>query len=307
MSLGATSSTRTRARRRGRPGGITPDRRSAILFALPALVMLLVFIAYPLVDDVRLSLAHVSPISNEGFVGLQNYAAVLTDGVFWRSVGITARFAALSLVIELAIGFGLALLMVRIIRGGGTLRTLILIPTMLTPSVAAINVRNLLNYDLGLVNYVTGLFGIAPRPWLADSGYATAALVLTDVWRSTPFFVLILSAGLLALSPEVMEAAELDGARGWQKFVYMQIPMLMPLILVAVLFRIIDLFRTFDTVYALTNGGPGNSTNVTSMQIYSDMYVGQYVSYAATEAVVFLLLTLVASAFVLRLMRVQTD
>lgn len=277
------------------------------MFSLPAAVLLLVVIAYPLLDDVRLSLAHISPNSNESFVGLQNYAAVLTSGEFWDSVWVTARYSLLSLVTELLLGFGLALLMARIVRGGGTLRTLILIPTMLTASVAAINFRNLLNYDFGLVNYFAGLFGIAPQPWLADSGYALTALVVTDIWRSTPFFVLVLSAGLLALSPEVMEAAELDGARGWQKFIYVQVPMLMPLILVTVLFRVIDLFRTFDTVYALTNGGPGNATAVTSMQIYNDMYVGQYTSYAATEAVVFMALTLVVSLFVLRLMRSQPE
>ena len=283
------------------------DRPAAILFSLPAAALLLVLIAYPLLDDVRLSIAHISPTSNEAFVGVRNYQAVLSSSEFWDSVFITARYTVLSLVIELALGFGLALLMTKIVTGGGTLRTLILIPTMLTPSVAAINFRNLLNYDFGLVNWFIGLFGIAPHAWLADSGYALTALVLTDIWRSTPFFVLVLSAGLLALSPEVMEAAELDGARGWQKFVYVQVPMLMPLILVTVLFRVIDLFRTFDTVYALTNGGPGNATDVTSMQIYNDMYVGRYTSYAATEAVVFMVLTLVVSLFVLRLMRSQPD
>jgi len=291
----------------GRRRGYLVDRRATLLFSFPAAALLLVLIAYPLLDDVRLSLAHISPSTNESFVGVQNYEAVLSSSEFWNSVWITARYTLLSLVIELALGFGLALLMTRIVRGGGTLRTLILIPTMLTPSVAAINFRNLLNYDFGMVNWFVGLFGIAKQPWLADSGYALAALVLTDIWRSTPFFVLVLSAGLLALSPEVMDAAELDGARGWQKFVYMQVPMLMPLILVTVLFRVIDLFRTFDTVYALTNGGPGNSTAVTSMQIYNDMYVGQYTSYAATEAVVFMALTLVVSLFVLRLMRSQPD
>ncbi len=182
---------------------------------------------------------------------------------------------------------------------------MILIPTMLTPAVAAINFRNLLNYDSGLINYFVTLFGGHPQAWLASSGYSFAALVLTDVWRSTPFFVLVLSAGLVALSPEVIEAAELDGAGGWSKLRYIQIPMLVPLILVTVLFRVIDLFRTFDTVYTLTNGGPGNATNVVAMQIYNDADVGQYTSYAATEAAVFMLLTLLVSFSLIRVMRSQ--
>jgi len=276
-----------------------------VLLALPAAVLLLGLLAYPLVDDLRLSVAHISPGVDEAFVGLRNYRAVFTDSVFWTSVLITLKYALTCLVIELVIGFGLAVLMAKIVRGGGLLRTLILIPTMLTPAVSAINFRNLLNYDLGLVNYLTSLFGIAPRAWLANPSTAFAALVGTDVWRSTPFFVLVLSAGLLALSPEMMEASELDGASGWQKFVHIQVPMLIPLILVTVLFRVIDLFRTFDTVFTLTNGGPGNSTNVTSMQIYNDLYVGQYTSYAATEAVVFMLLTLTVSGLVVRALRSQ--
>jgi multiple sugar transport system permease protein len=281
------------------------DRRAAVFFVLPAVTLLLLLLAYPLVNDVRLSLAHLSPGVDEQFVGLGNYKAVLSDSDFWHSVWVTVKYAVISLVIEFIVGFGLALLMSRIVRGGGLLRTLILIPTMLTPSVAAINFRNLLNYNFGLINYLIGLVGFSPRPWLASSGSSLAALVLTDVWRSTPFFVLVLSAGLLALSPEVMEASELDGASGWQRLIHVQVPMLVPLILVTVLFRVIDLFRTFDTVFTLTNGGPGNATNVTSMQIYTDMYVGQYTSYAATEAVVFLLLTLVVSGLIVRLMRLQ--
>jgi multiple sugar transport system permease protein len=290
---------------RRRPRVQAGERRAAVLLALPAAVLLLGLLAYPLVDDLRLSVAHISPGVNEAFVGLRNYRAVFTDSVFWTSVTITLKYAVTCLVIELVIGFGLAVLMAKIVRGGGLLRTLILIPTMLTPAVSAINFRNLLNYDLGLVNYLTGLLGIAPRAWLARPGTAFAALVGTDVWRSTPFFVLVLSAGLLALSPEMMEASELDGASGWQKFVHIQVPMLVPLILVTVLFRVIDLFRTFDTVFTLTSGGPGNSTNVTSMQIYNDLYVGQYTSYAATEAVVFMLLTLTVSGLVVRALRSQ--
>lgn len=290
---------------RQRPRVQTGERRAAVLLALPAAVLLLGLLAYPLVDDLRLSVAHISPGVNEAFVGLRNYRAVFTDRGFWTTVVITLKYALTCLVIELVIGFALAVLMAKIVRGGGLLRTLILIPTMLTPAVSAINFRNLLNYDLGLVNYLTGLVGIAPRAWLASPATAFAALVGTDVWRSTPFFVLVLSAGLLALSPEMMEASELDGATGWQKFVHIQIPMLVPLILVTVLFRVIDLFRTFDTVFTLTNGGPGNSTNVTSMQIYNDLYVGQYTSYAATEAVVFMLLTLTVSGLVVRALRSQ--
>lgn len=281
------------------------ERWVAFAFTLGAVILLVGLVLYPLLDDIRLTFSRMAPGVDTPWVGFRNYKAVFTDSQFWASVGVTAKYTLTALVLEFVIGFGLALAMARIVRGGGLFRTLILIPTMLTPAVAAINFRNLLNYDSGLINYFVTLFGGHPRAWLADSGYSFAALVLTDVWRSTPFFVLVLSAGLVALSPEVIEAAELDGAGGWNKLRYIQIPMLVPLILVTVLFRVIDLFRTFDTVYTLTNGGPGNATNVVAMQIYNDASVGQYTSYAATEAAVFMLLTLLVSFSLIRLMRSQ--
>ncbi|QNK81966.1 carbohydrate ABC transporter permease [Nakamurella sp. PAMC28650] len=281
------------------------ERWVALAFTLGAVIVLVGLILYPLLDDIRLTFSRLAPGVNTPWVGFRNYKAVFTDAQFWASVGVTAKYTLTALVLEFVIGFGLAMAMARIVRGGGLLRTLILIPTMLTPAVAAINFRNLLNYDSGLINYFVTLFGGHPQAWLASSGYSFAALVLTDVWRSTPFFVLVLSAGLVALSPEVIEAAELDGAGGWSKLRYIQIPMLVPLILVTVLFRVIDLFRTFDTVYTLTNGGPGNATNVVAMQIYNDADVGQYTSYAATEAAVFMLLTLLVSFSLIRVMRSQ--
>jgi multiple sugar transport system permease protein len=281
------------------------ERKAAIAFALPAVLFLVVLLLYPLLDDVRLSLVRISGPLEEGFVGLRNYSAVFSDADFWHSVWVTLKYTVVSLAVELVLGFGLALLMVRIVRGGGLLRTLILVPTMLTPAVAALNFRTLLNFDFGLVNYFASKVGISPKAWIADSTTAFIALVATDVWRSTPFFVLVLSAGLLALSPEILEASELDGANGWRKLIHIQIPMLVPLILVTVLFRVIDLFRTFDTVYVLTNGGPGAATEVASLRIYTDMYIGQYTSYAATEATVFMFLTLIASGLVVRILRLQ--
>ena len=275
-----------------RPTKLNSDRLAAIAFGLPATVLLAVVVVYPLINDVRLSLQHISPGVDEPFVGLRNYKNVLADGAFWHSVWVTLRYTVISLVVEFVLGLGLALLMTKIVRGGGTLRTLILIPTMLTPSVAAINFRNLLNYDFGLVNYFVGLFGGAPRPWLADSGFSLAALVGTDVWRSTPFFVLVLSAGLLSLSPEVMEAAELDGAGGWRKLISVQIPMLIPLILVTVLFRVIDLFRTFDTVFTLTSGGPGDATRSMSLYIVEEAFGSFEIGYAASVAVIMTLVIL---------------
>jgi multiple sugar transport system permease protein len=264
-----------------------------------------VLMVWPLIDGIRLSLHHISPTAGGEWAGLANYKAVLTDSAFWHSGLVTLEFSLASLSIEFALGFGLALLMSAIVRGGGTLRTLVLIPTMLTPAVAALNFRTMLNYDFGVINYLATQLGLAAHPWVSDPGTALLALVVTDVWRSTPFFALVLTAGLLALSPEILEAAELDGANAWQKLFYVKVPMLLPLILVTVLFRVIDLFRNFDTVYVLTHGGPGTTTEVASLRIYDDMYVGNYTSYAATEATIFMVLTLLVAGLLVRTLRLQ--
>jgi multiple sugar transport system permease protein len=164
----------------------------------------------------------------------------------------------------------------------------------------------MLNYDYGLINYLISQIGIAPQAWVSEPGIGPlAALVLTDVWRSTPFFVLVLSSGLLALPQETLEAADVDGVGAFRKLLYIKVPLLLPLLLVTVLFRIIDLLRTFDIVYVLTQGGPGTSTTVTSLQIYNDMAVGNFTSYASTEAVIMMILTAVVSIALIRVLRAQ--
>jgi multiple sugar transport system permease protein len=283
-----------------------PQRRMVILLCLPAFVLLGVLVGWPIVDGVLLSLQRITPTAEPGWVWFRNYQAVLGSGMFWHTLFVTLMFTVISLVIELGLGMALALMLARVVRGAGAIRTLILVPVMLTPSVAAINFRVMLNYDYGLVNYLLRVVGLQAQPWVSQAGVGPLlSLVMTDVWRSTPFFVLVLSSGLLALPQDVLEAADVDGARMWRKLLLVKIPMLAPLLLVTVLFRVIDLFRTFDIVYVLTQGGPGTSTTVTSLLIYNDMAVGNFTSYAATEAVIFMVLMLFVSILLIRSLRAQ--
>ena len=277
-----------------------------MLLALPATVLLGVLVGWPIVNGILLSLQRITPTAEPGWVGLANYQAVLSNGAFWDTVRITVVFSLVALVIEFLLGFGLALMLARVVRGSGLLRTLLLIPTMFTPAVAAINFRVMLNFDYGLINYLISQVGLTPQAWVSQPGVGPlAALVLTDVWRSTPFFVLVLSSGLLALPQETLEAADVDGVRAFRKLLYIKIPLLLPLLLVTVLFRVIDLLRTFDIVYVLTQGGPGTSTTVTSLQIYNDMSVGNFTSYASTEAVIMMILTAAVSLVLIRVLRAQ--
>jgi multiple sugar transport system permease protein len=282
----------------------SPQRRVAVLFCLPAAALLGVLVGWPIVHGVLLSFQRVTPTAPPGWIGINNYKAVLGSGIFWHTVIVTLIFSVLAIVIEFSLGLTLALMLARVVRGAGVLRTLMLIPVMLTPSVAAINFRILLNYDYGLVNYFIGKLGFAPHAWVSERGIGPMlSLVLTDVWRSTPFFVLVLSSGLLALPQDVLEAADVDGARAWRKLIAVKLPLLAPLLLVTVLFRIIDLFRTFDIVYVLTQGGPGSTTTVTSLEIYNDLAIGNFTSYACTEAVVFMILTAMVSIALIRVLR----
>ena len=284
----------------------SPQRRIAIVFGLPAFCLLVVLIGWPVLNGVLLSLQRITPTAAPGWIGFANYQSVLSDGVFWKTVQVTLLFSVISLVVEFCLGLALALMLARVVRGAGLIRTLILIPVMLTPAVAAINFRVMLNFDYGLINYLLERLGLHAHAWVSEQGIGPmAALVMTDVWRSTPFFVLVLSSGLLALPQDMIEAADIDGASTWRRLVYVKMPLLFPLLLVTILFRIIDLFRTFDIVYVLTQGGPGTTTTVTSLQIYNDLTVGNFTSYASTEAVVFMVLTLVVSVFLIRILRRQ--
>lgn len=283
-----------------------PQRRTALLLGLPATVLLGVLVGWPIVNGILLSLQRITPTAEPGWVGLANYRSVLTSSAFWDTVWVTVLFSLVALVIEFSLGFSLALMLARVVRGSGLLRTLILIPTMLTPAVAAINFRVMLNYDYGIINYLIEQVGFSPQAWVSQPGIAPlASLVLTDVWRSTPFFVLVLSSGLLALPQEMLEAADVDGATAWRKLVSVKVPLLLPLLLVTVLFRVIDLLRTFDIVYVLTQGGPGTSTTVTSLQIYNDLNIGNFTSYASTEAVIMMFLTAIVSVSLIRVLRSQ--
>src|ERR1700712_520448 len=275
-------------------------RRTALLFGLPVFVLLAVLIGWPVLNGFLISLQRSTPRAAPGWIGIANYKAVLTDGAFWDTVKVTLIFSVISLAVEFGIGLALALMLARVVRGAGIIRTLI------PPAVAAINFRVMLNYDYGLINYLLEQLGFKSQAWVSEGGIGPMlALIMTDVWRSTPFFVLVLSSGLLALPQDVIEAADIDGASTWRRLPLVKMPVLFPLVLVTILFRIIDLFRTFDIVYVLTQGGPGTATTVTSLQVYNDLTVGNFTSYASTEAMVFLVLTLVVSIFLIRILRRQ--
>ena len=227
------------------------------------------------------------------FVGLSNFISLFTeDPQLWRALYVNVFFSVVAVSAEFGLGFGLALLMDREFPGRGLFRSLLILPMVMTPVVVGLTWRVLFSPTFGMINYFTSLLGIAPRAWVADAATALGAVIVVDIWQWTPFMFLMLTAGLQSLPQEPFEAAHVDGATKWQRFRYLVLPMLSPVIVIALLLRFIESFKTFDIIYMLTRGGPGTATQ--NLNIYT-YYVGfdwLRPGYASAMAVVMLVLVI---------------
>lgn len=258
------------------------------VFVLPVTVYLLGLGVYPLASSFVLSL-HEYHIDTRSFtwVGFSNYAAIFQNSEFYQAFRNTAVFTAATVAIELVLGMGLALFMSRRMIGRGLLRTILIIPMMTTPMVVGLMWRFLFNTDFGIVDYVLrALFGMRPINWLGSAPYSLLSLIIVDVWQWTPFAFLILYTGLQTLPGELLEAAVVDGARGIQVFRHVVVPLLLPLITVVILFRGMDSFRAFDTVYTLTFGGPGRESATLSFLAYLEGFAYSHLGLAAAMSYV---------------------
>jgi len=224
------------------------------------------------------------------FVGADNYALVGGDPGFWDALRVSALYVTTTTGIELVLGFALALVLSRRLRGLGIVRTLLIIPMAMTPVVVGLTWRLLYTPPFGLVNYSASLVGIDLPPMLTDPVLAFVAVVLVDVWQWTPFMMLLVLAGLQSLPNEPFEAAAVDGASRLQALRYLTIPMLKGIVLVALIFRGVDAFDTFDTIYVLTRGGPGTVTQTLTMFDFFQAFRWFHYGYAAAVAVIMLVM-----------------
>jgi multiple sugar transport system permease protein len=251
----AEATTTTTARRRGGPAlteRARAERKLAYMLCAPAILVMLIVTGYPIVYAIYLSLQRYDlrfPGEQE-FVGLSNYLEVLTASTWWEDFFNTALITVLSVALELVLGMLLALVMHRAIFGRGVVRASILIPYGIVTVVAAFAWRYAFNPDTGFVN---SLFGFETALLTERSG-SFLVIILTEVWKTTPFMALLLLAGLALVPDELHEAAKVDGATAWQRFWRITIPLMKPAILVALLFRTLDAFRIFDSVYIVSNG-----------------------------------------------------
>lgn len=246
------------------------------LYAAPALALLAAVFLLPITEAVWTSLHRVwlQTPHDRPFVGLENYRLLLSSNRLWAALGHTAVFTLGSVAVELALGLGLALLIHRKLRGRGVLRAAVLVPWALPTVVSSLLWGWILHDRYGLANHLLLTFGLLgePRVWLGDPALAMGAAIVADVWKTTPYVALIILTGLQAVDPAVYEAGSLDGASAFGAFRHLTLPLILPALAVALMFRTLDAFRVFDLIYVLTRGGPGGATETLSVFAYQLLF-----------------------------------
>ncbi len=236
----------------------------------------------PVLYTVWLSFRRQLPVFHIAeFVGFDNYRFLIEDARFWAALGNTAYFLALSVPLELILGVGIALLLHRPFPGRGMARALVLIPWAVPNVVAARFWEWIFNADFGVLNYLLG----TRINWLGDPGWALHAAVLADVWKTTPFVVLLSLAGLQVIPEDLYRAARIDGANAWQLFRHITLPLLKPILLIVLLFRTMDAARIFDLIFVLTGGGPANTSETLVIYTYKLLYRTLQFGYGSALAV----------------------
>jgi len=254
------------------PKKVSSGRRALrpYLLTLPAL-LLTIGILYPFGLGVFYTFFDYSASNPQpGFIGLENYTNMFASSDFWSSALVTFEYAIGTTVIETMLGVAVALLLYRGSLVSGVLEKVLILPLMIAPVIATIMWNLMLQPSIGVVNYLLSPFGLGGIEWTDSPGLALFSMIMIDVWVFTPFVAILALAGMRSLPRDPFEAASVDGAGYWYTFRRLMLPMLWPYILVAVIFRFMDSLKMFDIIYALTQGGPGDSTMVLQVRAYQD-------------------------------------
>ena len=265
--------------------------RGLLWFLAPSMLVLACVLVYPLGYALYLSLfdyylAGASPV----FIGLANYVALLGEPRFWGALWNTIVIVSCGVAIEFAVGLALALGLYRLKFGAHALMVLLFVPHIITPVVAARFLRWMFVGQWGLIDATMWTFGIATPDWLGSPFWAKVTVIIADTWKSAPFMMLVLYAGLQSLNQSVLEAARVDGANGWFLLTRIILPLLRPLVLFVLSIRIMDAFRFFDTIYVLTGGGPGTATETLTLYTYATGFARLEVGKASALGVLTLLI-----------------
>lgn len=286
---------------------LVSERNSYIFFLLPVFGIMGLVAIYPLCYQLYLSFRSYNPLRPwypREFVGFGNYLDALSRPRVWHSLKITFYFIGAAVGIEFIFGMGIALLFSRELKGKSFFRTLIMLPLTLTPVVVGLIWKYLLHDTFGVVTYIFRHFGWSTE-WYGDPVMALPTIIFMDVWQWTPFVFLILLAGILSLPKEPFESAKIDGASELQSFWHMTLPLLKPIIVIAILLRLVDAIKIFDTIWILTKGGPGHATEVYNIHIYLEGFRYYNMGYAAALGIILLIISLVIAFGFIKLVKLE--
>ncbi|OZG75540.1 ABC transporter permease [Hahella sp. CCB-MM4] len=266
------------------------DRSMAWLFIGPTVVILLLINIFPLLWTIYLSFTNYranQPTRDIEWVGLRNYERLLNSEDIWGYLQVTAHFVCWTMILQTIIGFGLALLLNRNFKGSSFFSTVILIPMMLSPAVVGVFWTYLFQPQTGIMTYIINFFGnFGPVDFIGNVDLAPWGIVLVDTWMWSPYVMLICLAGLKSIPPSLYEAAEVDRASTFRKFWSITLPMVLPFLLLAVLFRFIENFKMFDLVNELTSGGPGSITELASINLKREAFEKWRTGYSSAFAII---------------------
>jgi ABC-type sugar transport system permease subunit len=301
-AAGVMDHGRPRRRQRALSGALWPW-----LLLTPAFVSLASVSFYPIINGLYLSFTNTSLITQEQeFTGFANFLQLWGDAQFWNAWWHTMWFTAVSTLLETAIGLGMALILYEAFHGRGLVRAAMLVPWAMPTVVTSKMFGWLFDGQHGIINYILLHAGLIDQNinWYGSPDTAMTTIIIADVWKTTPFMALLLLTGLQTVPTSLLEAARMDGAKGWTTFWYIRLPLLMPTLLIAGLFRALDAFRIFDLVYVLTGGGPADSTETLSTLSYNVLFSTLQFGYgSAISAAMFITELMIALVFCLFIVR----
>ena len=269
---------------------ISDETKTAYLFNAPLIIVAVVFVLVPVIGTIVTSLMRDVTFLPEKFLAVENYQRLFSDRHFYESLQFTLLFVVVSVSFELLFGLAFALLLNETLPFRGFLRVVILIPWVIPIAISARVWELIYNFNYGIFNYIILQLGISDQPvsWLGSSVGAFIAVVISDVWKTTPFMAIILLTGLSAINSDLYKQAKVDGTNFLQRFFMITLPLLKPVLIVALLFRSIDAIRIFDLIYVLTGGGPGGSTSSLSIYAFNYYVSGDFGYGSAVSVIVFL-------------------
>ncbi len=276
----------------------------------PGMLFLILVTTVPLVSLLVMSCFRIDltyPLDN-GWIGLENFIEMAQDDRFWYSIRLTAIYTAVTVVLQVAIGLGLAMAFFRGLRGQGFLRVSVLLPMILAPVVVGLAWRTLiLTPEYGILDYASISLGFGSKPWLVDPTWALISVIIIHTWQWTPFAFLVFLASLNAIPQEPLEAALLDTRTSWQRFRYIILPMLRPAIVIVIIFRTMIALRAFAAIFSATGGGPGTATEILNLYAYRVSFNSLDLGYGAALGTVLLFITMGISLIFFRMRRSTTS